>query len=133
PARRGRHAAHRPETRRRVRWSLTTWHVRVIMAVTAAAVVLIAGRDVMTHPAIKTAGGAKPKADTTALNLARELNDGEQILVGVDQPAGDPGGGDTADAGQSGRRVNVNTASSEELQTLPGVGPATAQAIIDFR
>src|SRR5699024_11532008 len=50
PASRGRHAAHRPETRRRVRWSLTTWHVRVIMAVTAAAVVLIAGWVMTSRP-----------------------------------------------------------------------------------
>lgn len=88
--------------------------------------------------AIKEAGGTKSKADTTSLNMARELQDGEQILVGDeggsgDAPNGDKGGDGGGDKPGSGPKVNVNTADTDELETLPGVGPATAQAIIDHR
>jgi competence protein ComEA len=84
--------------------------------------------------ALAAAGGAKPAADTSTLNLARVLLDGEQVVVGV--------GGATATApettsGSEGAElpavVNVNTATAEELDTLPGVGPVTADAIIQWR
>ncbi|MCL3818235.1 helix-hairpin-helix domain-containing protein [Aeromicrobium wangtongii] len=88
------------------------------------------------YEAIEAAGGLRGRVDTTALNLARELSDGEQILVGVDPvevagaPAGTapPAGGATA-----GGKVNLNTATAEQLDTLPGVGPVTAQAILGWR
>jgi len=76
------------------------------------------------HEAIEAAGGVTGDPDLSGLNLARELADGEQVLVGrAAQPApGEPGGA-----------VNVNTADSETLQELPGVGPVTAAAIIARR
>jgi competence protein ComEA len=84
--------------------------------------------------AIRRAGGARPGVDLTSLNLARVLTDGEQILVGV-APA--PGVAASASsrpgAGSGDALVDLNTATLEQLDTLPGVGPVTAQKILEWR
>ncbi|WP_317698666.1 helix-hairpin-helix domain-containing protein [Aeromicrobium sp. REDSEA-S32_B7] len=85
------------------------------------------------HEAIERAGGIKGALDQPTLNLARVLVDGEQILVGVDPPAAAVAGPGTGGTGGPGVAVNLNTATLEELDALPGVGPVTAQAILDWR
>lgn len=84
--------------------------------------------------AIEAAGGLKGRADTASLNMARVLADGEQILVGI-EPVAVPGApaGAGGDGAQAGAKVNLNTATPEQLDTLPGVGPVTAQAILAWR
>jgi competence protein ComEA len=78
--------------------------------------------------AIDAAGGAVPNADLQRVNLAMLLHDGDQ----VDVPA--LGAPDAMLATPSGGViVHVNSATAEELDTLPGVGPSLAQAIIDYR
>ncbi len=81
------------------------------------------------YEAIEAAGGLKGKVDTTSLNLARVLTDGEQVLVGL-EPAALPG---PATGGAATTKVNLNTATVEQLDTLPGVGPVTAQSILSWR
>ena len=82
--------------------------------------------------ALRASGGAAPGADVSALNLARRLTDGEQLYVGVPTPAGmDPAGPATDPGAQS--KVDLNTAALDALDTLPGVGPVTAQRILDWR
>jgi len=78
------------------------------------------------NDAIAAAGGMTGKVDDTAINLARALVDGEQVLVG-DPP--------TAGAAKPGAQVkiNLNSADATALETLPGVGPVTAEAIISWR
>ncbi|HXH78312.1 helix-hairpin-helix domain-containing protein [Nocardioides sp.] len=85
--------------------------------------------------AVEAAGGARPGVDLATLNLARPLVDGEQILVGVSVPTGVAGslGSPAGTAGESGVLVNLNSADLTALETLPGVGPVTAQAIVDWR
>ena len=84
--------------------------------------------------ALKGAGGARPGVDLTSLNLARVLVDGEQLLVGLSPAVVPPSPGSTASAGPSATGlVNLNTADQVTLETLPGVGPVTAQAILDWR
>jgi competence protein ComEA len=82
--------------------------------------------------ALEAAGGARRGVDLTALNLARPVVDGEQILVGV-APA--PGVAGTIDSPAPGGAalVNLNTADQAALDTLPGVGPVTADAILAWR
>jgi competence protein ComEA len=81
--------------------------------------------------AIHQAGGAKPGADLTLLNLAAPLADGQQILV---QKEGAAVPGTTGVPGTAGgTMVNVNTADQTTLETLNGVGPALATAIIQYR
>ena len=83
------------------------------------------------YQAIEAAGGLDGKVDTSAINMARELVDGEQILVGIEAavvPGAAPGNGPAV-----GGKVNLNTATAEQLDTLPGVGPVTAQAILSWR
>ena len=86
---------------------------------------------------IAAAGGALPGVDLSTVNLARPVTDGEQILVGIDGP---PGGGipTTAAATPGGEKsdggvVDLNTATAEQLDGLPGVGPVLAQRILDWR
>lgn len=84
------------------------------------------------HQAIAKAGGPIAGADTTGINLARVLADGEQIVVGA---PGAPGalGGAPAPSGAGPGRISLSSATPDQLDSLPGIGPVTAQAIIDFR
>lgn len=85
--------------------------------------------------ALEAAGGARRGVDTTALNLARVLVDGEQIVVGLPRPPGvaAPAASAPGTAPSSGPLVNLNSATQAQLETLPGVGPVTAAAILTWR
>jgi competence protein ComEA len=85
--------------------------------------------------ALRRAGGARPGVDLSSLNLARVLVDGEQILVGVAAPPGAAAAAASAPSAGAvpGQLVNLNSATLEQLDTLPGVGPVTAQKIVDWR
>ena len=86
--------------------------------------------------AISAAGGFLVDADKTGINLARALADGEQLdipytngsspVIATEAPV-------ATEAPSTAELVNINTASSTELDTLPGIGPTTAQKIIDYR
>ena len=95
--------------------------------------VLPAGSRVVD--ALEAAGGPRPGVDLTSLNLARPVVDGEQILVGVAPAAGVAGTlgspGSPTSPGES--LVNLNTADQATLETLPGVGPVTAESILAWR
>jgi competence protein ComEA len=91
--------------------------------------------------AVDLAGGATRRANLDGLNLAAKLDDGRQIVVprrgaggasvAADGAAG--GGGAGATGGAASGPVNLNTATAEQLDSLDGVGPTTAQKIIDYR
>ncbi|MFE2376628.1 helix-hairpin-helix domain-containing protein [Streptomyces sp. NPDC059398] len=99
--------------------------------------------------ALAAAGGVKDGTDTSGLNQARVLTDGEQVVVG--SPAGQaaiagagPDGGGTGGSGPStggpaaggpstAGPVSLSTATVEQLDTLPGVGPVLARHIVDYR
>jgi competence protein ComEA len=87
--------------------------------------------------AVAAAGGFTPHADQAGINLARLVADGEQLVVpavGEAPPAGAGGGpGGGGSAGGPAAKVNINTADETTLETLPRVGPAMAQKIIDWR
>jgi competence protein ComEA len=86
--------------------------------------------------AIRAAGGAGRRRQLRTVNLARPLVDGEQILVGITTHAtGPPLAAGTPGAGGSPppQRVDLNTATQDQLEALPQVGPVTAQAIIAWR
>lgn len=84
--------------------------------------------------ALRAAGGVRRHGDLSALNLARPLVDGEQVLVGLPPPAGVAAPAASAPgAAATTRLVNLNTATEPELESLPGVGPVTAAAILKWR
>ena len=101
---------------------------------------------------IRVAGGMRAGADRDRLNLAAPLADGQRLYVpkvgetttpppvdptGGSEPTGDPGaaqaGGARSERATSAGPVDLNTATAEQLDTLPGVGPSTAASIIDYR
>jgi competence protein ComEA len=86
--------------------------------------------------AVERAGGATRRAELGGLNLAAKLEDGRQVLV--PERARQPGAGSAATTGTApepapGQPLNLNTATLEQLDTLSGIGPLTAQKILDFR
>ncbi|MBQ0947808.1 ComEA family DNA-binding protein [Streptomyces sp. RK76] len=87
--------------------------------------------------ALRAAGGVRPGTKTDGLNRARFLVDGEQVIVGAPAPAPRPGAGPAPDGptGAAGPAapVSLSTATTDQLDTLPGVGPVLAQHIIDYR
>jgi competence protein ComEA len=111
----------------------------------ATVVVHVAGKvrrpGVVTLPAgarvseaIRAAGGLRPGAVTGSLNLARRVVDGEQIPVGVPAAAGQAAGPSPATTGGApGTPLDLNTATLEQFQQLPGVGPVLAERIVAYR
>jgi competence protein ComEA len=111
--------------------------VHVAGAVRKPGVYRLPARDRVVD-AVHRAGGARHRADLSALNLAAKLEDGRQVVVPVRTPTGlsapvasgasaaVPGAAPTAP-------VDLNTATPEQLDTLDGVGPATAQKILEYR
>jgi len=87
--------------------------------------------------AVREAGGTTRHADTDAINLAGKLEDGRQVTVPRRGEAAGAGAGaapaGSAPAGVPDQPLDLNTATLEQLDTLDGVGPATAQKILDFR
>ncbi len=80
--------------------------------------------------AIKAAGDSAPGADLSTINLARVLNDGEQIYV--DSTVVNSNGVRVSKAVRSGP-ININRATARQLDALDGVGPVIAQRIVDYR
>ena len=120
---------------------------------TSAAMVTVHAAGAVVSPGVYTlpatarvadvltaAGGALPEADVNRLNLATKVTDGDRIYVlrhGEQPEAGAVAGGasSTATPGSSAPAgpVDLNTATLDQLDTLPGIGPATAQAILTYR
>jgi competence protein ComEA len=82
--------------------------------------------------AIDAAGGPLHRRELDRIDLAQRVTDGQLLLVGV-QPAADPGAGTGSPADPTTGPISLSAASIDDLETLPGVGPVTAQKIIDWR
>ncbi len=124
--------------------------VSVVGLVTTPGLVTLAP-EARVADALSAAGGALDGADTIGLNMARHLADGEQLVVGLAPIPGQPAAlgssvsaTDTsapapgapappAGAAASGGPVDLNAATVEQLDTLPGIGPVTAAAIVAWR
>lgn len=104
-------------------------YIHILGAVAKPGLYLLRDGD-RTVDAVAASGGFTAVADQSGLNLARLLVDGEQILVATigEIPAAAAPGATTV-----GGKVNINTADGTALETLPGVGPAMAKRIIDWR
>ena len=79
--------------------------------------------------AIRAAGGVLPGVSTASLNLAQKVSDGQQVLVGLDVVAAGGGGGGAS----AGGLLDLNLATVDDFDGLPGIGPVLAQRIVDWR
>jgi competence protein ComEA len=119
--------------------------VRIGRAAGAAATVHVAGAvrrpgvyrlpaGARVQDAVRRAGGTRPGADVNAINLAAKVADGQQVVV---PRRGAAAAAPVAGAGEGGgppqAPVSLNAATAEQLDTLDGVGPATASKILDYR
>ena len=105
--------------------------VHVVGAVSAPGLYRL-GRGQRVADAVERAGGATGKADLALINLAALVADGQQIVVPARAPPGAAAGGDGGSDIPAGP-VHLNSATIEQLDELPGVGPVTAQKIVDYR
>lgn len=118
--------------------------VSVVGRVSRPGLVHVAAGSRVAH-ALDAAGGPLPGTDITSLNLARRLADGEQLYVGIPTPAvasdaGSPsqrgGAADSDGTGSAGGgrdKLDLNAATAEQLDSLPGVGPVMAERIVRWR
>jgi len=84
--------------------------------------------------ALQAAGGPLPGTDLTGLNLARPLGDGEEVVVGVPGPPPlSSSSGSGSGSGPPTTPLSLNSATVQQLDTLPGVGPVLAQRIVQYR
>jgi competence protein ComEA len=86
--------------------------------------------------AVARAGGLAPSADRRAVNLAARVADGQQVVVmahGAPGAVAATGSSSASSAGSTGAPVSLSAATVEQLDTLPGIGPVTAEKIVAFR
>jgi len=86
--------------------------------------------DARVQDAIWAAGGPAPNADLSPLNLAAFLGDGDKVTVPERTPAA---AAHRPPDAETETMVNINRATAQELEQLPGIGPALAQEIIEYR
>lgn len=91
------------------------------------------GAGKRVEDAIARAGGATARGDPNAINLAAKVADGQQVLVPRRGAAGAVPGVAAAPGAPASAPVNLNSATAEQLDTLDGVGPATATKILEWR
>jgi competence protein ComEA len=87
----------------------------------------------LVKDAIQAAGGESAKADLVQINLARQVKDQEQIFVPARVSGIGPQDRSQPSAILPGGKLNLNTVTNAELETLPGIGPGLAQRIIEYR
>jgi competence protein ComEA len=85
------------------------------------------------NDALQRAGGATARAEVDSINLAARLTDGQQIIVPVRVKGSVGMTAGTVGSAAADSPINVGTATVEELDTIEGIGPVTAQKIVDFR
>ena len=91
------------------------------------------GAGKRVEDAVARAGGATAKGDPNAINLAAKVADGQQVIVPRRGAAAATAGGAVAPGAPPAAPVNLNSATAEQLDTLDGVGPATATKILEWR